>query len=289
MGKGQVKAGVGEATVQDLQKFLGRKEKGSNNNPFAVLKEMVADGRLVFATKTEIAEVVQAKAKTTPAPAATVAPEKKEAAVVMTKAGVREYNDFFGLFAKCLREKGGYFRSLGFIPGPAVILNFRKPNGEWEVQITAATSDVAKGMQIPTPWMKASQLPEKTMRALVEHKAVVDGLGYEPSPYNLGLARALLGGQIPAKYLAMVMPKFRYRPGDPELPFGVVLTLAEDGMKLERVYNPQGIPDVPAQGAVLSLTFLKDNRGPAQKLLRTWALMEGNFLARYAPDGSPRR
>ena len=297
MGKDLVREiGVSEASTQDMQKFLGRKEEGSNNNPFAVLKEMVADGRLVLATKAEVAEIVAKTEKAAatrkaemliPTPA-TVAPTERKEAPTTTKAGVKEYNDFFGLFAKQRRE-GGYFRSLGFIPGPAVILNFRKPNGGWEVQITAATSDVAKGIQIPTPWMKTSQLPEKMMRALVEHKAVVDGLGYEPSPYNLGLARALLGGQVPAKYLAMVMPKFRYRPGDPELPFGVVLTLAEDGMKLERVYNPQCIPDVPAKGAVFSLAFLKDDRGPTQKLLRTWALMEGNFLARYAPDGSPRR
>ena len=67
-----------------------------------------------------------------PAPVVTTVPT--------TKAGVSEYNDFFGLYAKSVRENRS-FRPLGFIPGPAVILEFREGG---EARVFAATSDVAK-------------------------------------------------------------------------------------------------------------------------------------------------
>lgn len=218
-----------------------------------------------------------------PAPVVTTVPT--------TKAGVSEYNDFFGLYAKSVRENRP-FRPLGFIPGPAVILEFREGG---EARVFAATSDVAKaiGGTIPTPWVAWDKLPEKIRQALAAQKAVVDGLGYEPSPYNLGLAKALLDGRAPTKYLAAVMPRFRYRGGDPELPFGVALLSVLEGGVLKglkvKTYNPRGIPDVPADGAILSLAVLKDGRGPVQKILRTWALMETNFLSRYDRDGNRRQ
>jgi len=219
----------------------------------------------------------------TPAPVVTTVPT--------TKAGVSEYNDFFGLYAKSVRENRP-FRPLGFIPGPAVILEFREGG---EARVFAATSDVAKaiGGTIPTPWVAWDKLPEKIRKALAEQKAVVDGLGYEPSPYNLGLAKALLDGRAPTKYLAAVMPRFRYRGGDPELPFGVALLSVLEGGVLKglkvKTYNPRGIPDVPADGVILALDELKNGRGPIQKLLRTWALMETNFLSRYDRDGNRRQ
>ncbi len=218
------------------------------------------------------------------APIAVAAKTPPAPTPAMTKAGVREYNDFFGLFAKSVRERKT-FRPLGFIPGPAVLVGFQEGG---DIQIVAATPDVATGLKtIPTPWMKWEELPEKIRKALEEWKTGVDGIGYEPSPYNFGFARGLLEGRIPPKFLAMTMPHFRYRPGDLELPFGVVLTPTEGGMKV-KIFNPRNIPDVPKDDTVMTFDELKNSRGPIQKLLRTWALMEGNFLGRYDREGNPR-
>jgi len=226
-------------------------------------------------------------AKTVPVTKALVAVAAANSTEAMTKAGVREYNDFFGLYAKSVREKKP-FRPLGFIPGPAILLEFREGG---ETQVLAATPDVAQGFeQVPTPWMKWEALPEKIRQALAAWKAYVDGLGYEPSPYNLGLARGLLEGKVPTKYLAMVMPRFRYRPDDPEKPLAVALLPVMVGGELQglkvKIYNPKGIPDVPADGTILTLDELKNGRGPVQKLLRTWTLMENNYLGRYDRDGN---
>jgi len=240
----------------------------------------------------------QFPADSTPASAsAKPAPQKVE--IPMTVAGKKEYDEFFRLYnlwAKAQfrvrlseglagREGGMYFLPLGFIPGPAILLSFR----EGQVQAVEATPDVKRGLKVPATWTKIAEMPQRIQQALEEWKVVIEGLGYEPSPWNLGFARGVLGGQLPSKYLAMAMPHFRYRPGDPELPLGVVLVPTEGGMKLVLVYNPRGIPDSPAVSTVLSLAILKDGRGPVQKLLRTWALMEGNYLGRYDRDGNPRR
>jgi hypothetical protein len=209
----------------------------------------------------------------------------------MTVAGKKEYDVFFRLYDLWVRAQfkvrlteglagkagGTYFLPLGFIPGPAILLSFK----EGKIQANEATPDVAKGMKIPTPWLTVTELPQRMQEALEEWCGLVAGLGYEPSAWSLGFARRVLGGRVPSKYLAMAMPHFRYRPGDPERPFGVVLVPVEGGMKVERVYNPQGIPDVPATEAILTLTELKDGRGPVQKLLRTWTLMEVNYFGRY--------
>ncbi len=232
---------------------------------------------------------VAVKESPTPAPVAMVAK-----AIPITKAGVQEYNDFFGLYAKSIREKKA-FRPLGFIPGPAVLISFRE--GE-EVQITVATTDVARGLKtLPTPWMKREELPEKIRQALDEWQTVISGMGREPSPYNLGFAKdgerdlgfaqGLRQGKMP-NHLAMAMPHFRYRPGDPELPFGVVLIAIEGGMRLERAYNPKNIPDVPAEGTVLTIDDLRFGKGAVQKLINTWSGMEDNFLRRYTRWGERR-
>lgn len=206
----------------------------------------------------------------------------------MTVAGKAEYDAFFGLYAESVRQgKEAGFRPLGFIPGPAIILDSR---GDGKVQISAATPDVAKGLKkLPSPWISWGQLPKEIRQALEEWQSVKLGIGYAPSPYNFGLARNLLAGKAPTKYLAMMMPHFRYRPGDPELPFGVILTPAADQKMRVKTYNPQGIPDVPPEGTIMTLAELKEGRGPIQKLLRTWALMEGNYLARFDRQGNPRQ
>lgn len=205
----------------------------------------------------------------------------------VAQAGVRQYDAFFKLYAKSVREKKA-FRSLGYIPGPAVILDIREGG---EVRILDATSDVAEIIgTIPTPWMAWEELPVEIQEGLAEHKAVVDELGYEPSPFNLGLATALLDDRAPAKYLAAGMPRFRYRGRDPELPFGVALIPVVEGGELKglkvHIYNPKGIPDCPPDGTLLTLAELKEGQGPVQKLLRTWALMERNYRHRYQRDGN---
>ena len=268
---------------QKKQRKEAQKEKEQRFNSFQELGKTLT----VNDEATPAPKVTPTPAKPKPAPATPEAPVRKTGD---TLAGVREYSDFFGLYAKAVRERKS-FRSLGFIPGPAVILDFREGG---EARIFAATSDVARGFkEIPTPWMKWEALPEKIRQVLAAQKAVVDGLGYEPSPYNLGLAKALLDGRPPAKYLAAVMPRFRYRPGDPELPLGVALLPVLEGGELKglkvKTYNPKKIPDVPADGTILSLAVLKDGRGPVQKLLRTWALMEENYLGRYDRDGNRRQ
>lgn len=220
-----------------------------------------------------------------------------------TRAGVREYNDFFGLYAEivsssrrvCLtdglagRQNGLYFLSLGFIPGPAALLFFKDGN----VQIWDTTPDVKKGVSVPTGLGAIEALPDKVREALEEWAGLVKGLGYEPSPWNLSFARGVLEGNPPSRYLAMMMPRFRYRHGDSEVPFGIVLcpTRDEDGMEVVAVYNPAKppIPDVPEKGAILTFDGLKDDEGPVQKLLRTWALMESNYASRYYRDGNPRQ
>lgn len=214
-------------------------------------------------------------------------------ATITTKAGKLEYDSFFRVFslmvksanrcsslAKALAGQAGgiYFLPLGFIPGPAILLSF-----DWgKVQIMEATPDVKERMKIPTPWQKVEKLPAKIQEALKERRALVKDLGYEPSPWNMKLAQRVLEGRLPARYLAMAMAQFRYRPGDPERPLGVVLIPVENGgMEVLRVYNPSRIPDVPTAGTVLTFAELKDNQGPIQKILRTWALMESNYHGRY--------
>lgn len=221
-----------------------------------------------------------------------------------------EYRQFFGVYAAYVRNShkttlwqgkaheraGTAFVPLKYIPGPAILMVF--DDKDWKVQITEATSDVREQLEIPTPWMEPEELPDPIYRAAADWAAIWETLGYEHSAWNAGLAQQLLEGKFIPDYLAMGMPHFRYRPGDEERPFGVLLvaTKYEDEMKLDRVYNPQGIPDVLEVGAIISFDELVDGKGPLQKMLRTWALMEGNYRGRYdhrgqrlAPKPQPRR
>jgi len=220
-----------------------------------------------------------------------------------TRAGVKEYNTFFGLYAEIVRnsrrvalldgltgkQNGLYFVPLGFIPGPAALLFIKEGN----VQIWDATPDVKEVISVPTGLGPIEALPDKIREALDEWTRLVQGLGYEPSPWNLSFAQQVLEGSPPSRYLAMMMPRFRYRHDDQEVPFGIVLVpnKDEDGMEVVAVHNPATppIPDMPEVGAVLKFDELKDGKGPVQKLLRTWALMESNYASRYYRDGNPRQ
>lgn len=236
---------------------------------------------------------------------------------VTTRAGTPQYDAFFGLYATLVRSSkcpslvralqgkawGNYFVPLGFIPGPAIILCFRKDGWVKMVDVTpdvrewlanearkaeeAGKAEEAERLKIPSSWMEVEKLPSKVLHSLSEWQTIIEDLGYELSPWNFGLAKRILEGNPPSQSLSMVMPRFRYRSGDPERPLGIVLVPTEDGqgMKLERVHNPQGISDVPDEGVVLTIEELKDGRGPVQKLLRTSAGMESNFLGRFTRTG----
>lgn len=237
------------------------------------------------------------------APAQASPREEKPKAPGM-RAGVKEYGEFFGIYAAYVRnphkttlrqgraheKPGTAFVPLGFIPGPAILLVFS--DRDWKVQITEATSDVREELEIPTGWMEPEELPDPIYRATADWDAIYEALRYEHSAWNAGLAQRLLEvrGFIP-DYLAMGMTMFRYE-SHPESHFGVLLVATEykDEMELKRVYNPQGIPDVPAEGTIFPIEDLigKDARGPVQKMIRTWATMEYNYSIRYDHRGQRR-
>lgn len=203
-----------------------------------------------------------------------------------TVAGQSKYDRYFAIVAQAVRENMiGGFRSLGFIPGPAVIL----AEDNAKVAVLAATPEEARRLgKIPTAQMEWSQLPEEISKALVAYEQAICELGFDPSPYHLGLAKKLLAGKVPPQHLTMLMSNFRYKAGDPERPFGVVLLPTNGGVKISKIYNPANVSDVPAEGTTLTLDQLKNGFGPIQKLLRTWALMEDNYSWRYNEDGSPK-
>lgn len=216
---------------------------------------------------------------TTPAPKpAATDPQKGPKTTV---AGMKEYGDFFGLYNRFLQllneGENVAFRPLGFIPGPAVIFAFRDEDDK--IKVAGATPDVARGLKVSDDWLEWDQLPDKVRQAAAEWKAVVTELGCEASSWSGGYAHRLLEGKFP-RYLAMAMPRFRYQRGDKEKPFGVLLTATETGMKVEKIFNPGNISDVPAVGVIMTLDALQ-RQGPAQKLLRTWALMESNWYGRF--------
>lgn len=224
-----------------------------------------------------------------------------------TRAGTREYNEFFSLYSKVVgsaslrcqsllqaldgKAEGLYFLPLGFIPGPAALLEFK--GGKFSV--VDATPDVRAALDVPTPWVPVTgqekeSVPGTIWYTLRVRSGLIEELRSEPSPWNMGLARRLLEGEVPSRFLTMVMPRFRYRHGDAEEPFGVALVPSEDEdtVKVSRIHNPGDIPNVPEVGAVLTLDELKDGQGPVQKLLKTWALMESNYSGRYDRYGQPR-
>lgn len=214
----------------------------------------------------------------------------------LTGAGPQEYGEFFSLYSvvagstsRCSsllaglagKEGGMYFLPLGFIPGPACILRFRGG----QVRVTSATPDVKSGMEIPTDWMKLEELPEKIRQSLETWQALVQGLGREPSPWNLGIASDLLQGQVPRRYLAMGFPAFQWEGREQAFGLVLVLTEEEDELKIERVYNPANLP-APTEGAVLLVEELMEwGQTPLAKLLRTWAKME----AQARQDRRPNR
>lgn len=232
-----------------------------------------------------------AESPTDKPPTRALAPEKPEAQAPAslptksdktTRATKENYDEFFRVYASAVKQDLPGFRPLGYIPGPAAIFEFRE---EGEIRILEATPDVTKelGTSLPTPWIVWDKLPEKIRNGLTNWKALVDGLGYKLSPFHFGLARALQNGKLPAKYLAMGMTHFQY--GDRQVPFGVVLLpLLPEKLKVEKIYNPERIPNVPEVGTLLTLSDLREGEGPIQKLLKVLTRMENNYFARYGEN-----
>jgi len=224
--------------------------------------------------------------------------EETPTRVADTIAGVREYNTFFGLYAKyvkLVREEEAFllFLSLGYIPGPAVILEVRE---DGEVRILETTPNLVRELgTVPAAWMARDKLPERIRQAWAEWKDCVNKLGYKPSPYNLGLANDLLRGRFPRKHLTMYMRKFYYGSDDSPKQFGVTLIPLWEGeefkgFKLE-THNPDNIPNVPADDTVLQFEDL-EKEGPVQKMLNTHGGnkgMEKNYSDRYDRDGNRRQ
>lgn len=201
-----------------------------------------------------------------------------------TIAGQTKYDRFFAIVAKAVREgKISGFRPLGFIPGPAVIVEIETS----KIRIIAGTPEETQRLgSVPTESMDWNALPEDIRKPLEAYQIAVAEMDHSPSSYHLGFAKKLLVGKLPAAALCMLMSNFRYKAGDPERPFGIVLVPAENGMKIAKIYNPANVPDVPAEGTVLPLDLLKNGFGAIQKLLRTWALMEDNFFMRFDEKGN---
>ncbi|TSC75357.1 MAG: hypothetical protein G01um101430_452 [Parcubacteria group bacterium Gr01-1014_30] len=198
-----------------------------------------------------------------------------------TKAGARDWNDFCRLYATAVQSGGrATFWPLGFIPGPALLT----VNGE---VVDAEPGEFARGLgNLPK---SVTDLDERVRQAMSAWTVLAQELGYSPTPWEREAALWTLNyGRIKG-VLVLGMLRFRYRSGDPEVPLGIVLE--ETGLekfRVAKVYNPERLANVPGEETVLSYASLK-GEGPAQKLLRTWALVEKNFSSRYYRNGSPRR
>lgn len=201
-----------------------------------------------------------------------------------TVAGQTKYDRYFGLFARAVREgKTNGFRSLGFIPGPAAVLEFEAN----KVRVVGATPEEVQLLgTVPTSWMTWEEVPDQIRKPLEAYQLAVATLDHHPSPYHKGSAKRLLAGNLPPQHLTMLMGNFRYKAGDPERPFGVVLVPTENGVRVAKTYNPGNVAEVPAEGTILTLDQIKNGFGAIQKLLRTWALMEENYTMRYDEQGN---
>jgi len=220
---------------------------------------------------------------------------------VIARAGAREYREFFSLYASYVElgrqkdvgfaglaeGKGVLFLSLGFVPGEAVVLR-RLADGQY--QRVDATSGVKAKVHLPAEPVKMDELPAEIREPLGEWQALVNGLGRELSPWNLGLASRLLNGEMPREHLTMGMVRFQApteegRRGQ-EVPFGISLVPDWGGVKVAAVYNPANPPlaDVPAEGDFVPLDEIqRGGVNPLAKVLRTWAKMENS--ARRAGRG----
>lgn len=205
------------------------------------------------------------------------------------------YEEFFSLYADFLKRKdrcslktglngegkGTCFLPLGFIPGPAVILNF----DESGIKVVAGTADVRKELGVPTEWSEFNSLPGKLKDAINEQISLIHGLNGYLSPWEAGLAGKLLGkGREPTKYLSMGFTKFSWK--GQEQPFGVLLQPTEgtSALEVKAVYNPggkiQAAPKVNDSFPVVELRERKET--PLIKLIRTWAKMEASAQQQIA-------
>lgn len=201
-----------------------------------------------------------------------------------TIAGQTKYDLFFAIVAKAVREdKVTGFRPLGFIPGPAIIVELEGN----KIRIIAGTPEETRRFgSVPTDWLDWNALPEGIRKPLEAYQVAVTELDHHPSSYHRDFSKKLLAGNLPPQHLTMLMSNFRYKAGDPERPFGIVMLPAANGVKIAKIYNPANVPDVPAEGTILPLDILKNGFGPVQKMLRTWALMEDNYSLRFDEKGN---
>ena len=216
----------------------------------------------------------------------------------ITRAGGREYKDFFILysryvslgrqegFAGLVEEKGVLFLPLGFVPGEAVILR-RLEDGF--LQRVDATPGARAKIRLPAEPVEADALPDEVREPLAEWQTLIQGLGQELSPWSLGLASRLLQGEMPTIHLTVGFIRFQ-APGaegrrGQEVPFGISLTPDWGGVKVERVYNPGGLANVPSEGDLIPLEEIqRGGQNPLAKVLRTWAKMEGQARRTSRPN-----
>lgn len=180
----------------------------------------------------------------------------------------------------------------GFIPGPLVTVGFRALNGETKYQIVYATPEVVAeyGIEPPTPWKSLKEMPKWLGQAVGIHLALIESIGGEPTPWNLGVVRTFRKERTNPGTLRLGFSQFQY-PGFEAKPFGVCLvpeigTSGLKGFRLTKVYNPGKLPGVPPVGTLLTIDFL-NGQGPVQKILNTWSGMVDNFFHYAQNPGRP--
>jgi len=201
---------------------------------------------------------------------------------------VYQYNELLGLqcdLKGALEGKslGRYPLPAGFIPGPLVTVGFRALNGETEYQIVYATPEVVAeyGIEFPTPWKSLKGMPSWLGQTVGTHLALIESIGGEPTPWDMGVVRTFRKERISPGTLHLGFSQFQYS-GYEAKPFGCCLvpelgTGGLKGFRLTKVYNPGRLPGVPIEGTLLNPEFL-NCQGPVQKILNTWSGMIDNFF-----------
>lgn len=200
----------------------------------------------------------------------------------------REYEEYFSLYDQYLElgEEEGFggldkgtgvlFIPLGFIPGDAVILR-RLEDGKLER--VDATDVIRAKVRLPEGPISMDDLPDVIRKPLEEWAKIVEHLGHDPSPYNLGLTHGLLSeGRLPKESsLTIALPQFQPPEGG-NAPFGITFVPDWGGVKVEKVYNPSAIPDVPQESEFIALSRIQEkDTSPLSKILRTAVKMENSY------------